>query len=88
LEDRRNVGESNCNSGDETGQVAEPWMFMMMIIILYVETAGTLRMEEARAFWDVGIYQSPRRDISRDLSVLQHRISTKNLAHRIGYLTL
>jgi hypothetical protein len=28
----RNVGESSCNSGDETGQMAQPLMFMMMMI--------------------------------------------------------
>jgi hypothetical protein len=30
LGDRRKDGESNCNSGDGTGQMAHPWMFMMM----------------------------------------------------------
>jgi hypothetical protein len=30
--DRRNDGESNCNSGDGTGQMAQPWMFMMMMV--------------------------------------------------------
>jgi len=30
--DRRNFGESSCNSGDGTGQMAQPLMFMMMII--------------------------------------------------------
>jgi hypothetical protein len=30
LGDRRN-GESSCNSGDGTGQMAQPSMFMMMI---------------------------------------------------------
>jgi hypothetical protein len=33
LGDRRNDGESNCNSGDGTGQMAQPWMFMMMKIL-------------------------------------------------------
>jgi hypothetical protein len=32
LRDRRNVGESSCNSGDETGQKAQHFMFMMMMI--------------------------------------------------------
>ena len=32
LEDRRNDGESNCNIGEGTGQMAKPWMFMMMMI--------------------------------------------------------
>jgi len=31
LGDQRNDGENNCNSGDGTGQMAQPWMFMMMI---------------------------------------------------------
>ena len=34
--DRRKDGESNCNSGDGTGQMAEPWM-MFMIYILFLE---------------------------------------------------
>ena len=29
LGDRRSDGESSCNSGDGTGQMAQPWMFMM-----------------------------------------------------------
>jgi hypothetical protein len=33
LGDRRNDGENNCNSGDRTGQMAQPWMFIMMKII-------------------------------------------------------
>jgi len=32
LEDRRNVGESNCNSGDETDQRVQSLMFMMMVM--------------------------------------------------------
>jgi hypothetical protein len=32
LGDQRNDGESNFNSGDGTGQMAQPWMFMMMMI--------------------------------------------------------
>jgi hypothetical protein len=32
LGDQRNDGESNCNSGDETGQMAQPLMFMMMMM--------------------------------------------------------
>ena len=31
LGDRRSYGESSCNSGDGTGQMVQPWMFMMMI---------------------------------------------------------
>jgi hypothetical protein len=31
LGDQRNDGERNCNSGEGTGQMAQPWMFMMMI---------------------------------------------------------
>jgi hypothetical protein len=33
LGDQRNDEESNFNSGDGTGQMAQPWMFMMMMII-------------------------------------------------------
>jgi hypothetical protein len=34
LGDQRNDGESNCNSGDGTGQMAQPWMFMMMMMMI------------------------------------------------------
>jgi hypothetical protein len=27
-------GESNCNSGDGTGQMAQPWTFMMMMMMM------------------------------------------------------
>jgi hypothetical protein len=30
--------ESNCNSGDGTGQMAQPWMFMMMMMINAFDT--------------------------------------------------
>jgi hypothetical protein len=33
LGDRRNVGESSCNSGDGTGQMAQPLMFMIMMMV-------------------------------------------------------
>jgi hypothetical protein len=33
LENRRNEGESNCNSGDGTDQMVQNWMFMMMMVI-------------------------------------------------------
>jgi len=33
LEDRRNVGESSCNSGDGTDQRVQSLMFMMMMIV-------------------------------------------------------
>ena len=33
LGDWRSNGESSCNSGDGTGQMAQPWMFMMMIAV-------------------------------------------------------
>jgi hypothetical protein len=55
-------------------------------IIAYVETAGTLRMEEEGAFGTWVFTNRQGVDISRDLSVLQHRISTKNSAQKIGYL--
>jgi hypothetical protein len=32
LGDQRNDGESNCNSGDGTGQMAQPWMFIIIIM--------------------------------------------------------
>jgi hypothetical protein len=31
---QRKDGESNFNSGDGTGQMAKPWMFMMMMIMI------------------------------------------------------
>ena len=34
--DRRNVGESSCNSGDGTGQMAQTLMFMMMMIYILI----------------------------------------------------
>jgi hypothetical protein len=34
LGDQRNDGESKCNSGDGTGQMAQPWMFMMMMMMI------------------------------------------------------
>jgi len=34
LEDRRNVGESNCNSGDGTVQTVQSLMFMMIMMIM------------------------------------------------------
>jgi len=33
LEDRRNVGDSSCNSGDGTDQRVKSLMFMMMMMI-------------------------------------------------------
>ena len=35
LEDRRNIGENSCNSGDGTDQSVQSWMFMMMIVYLH-----------------------------------------------------
>ena len=32
LGDRRSDGESSCNYGDGTGQMAQPWMFMVMMM--------------------------------------------------------
>ena len=36
--DRRNVGESSCNSGDGTGQMAQPLMFMMINTTLFYKS--------------------------------------------------
>jgi hypothetical protein len=36
LGDRRNDGESNCNSGNGTGQMAQPRMFMMMMMMMMI----------------------------------------------------
>jgi hypothetical protein len=40
--DRKNDGESNCNSGDRTGQMAQPWMFMMMVMMMSMRLAEKL----------------------------------------------
>jgi hypothetical protein len=34
LGDQKSDGESNCNAGDGTGQMAQPWLFMTMILII------------------------------------------------------
>jgi len=34
LEDRRNVGESSCNSGDGTDHTVQSLMFMMMMMMM------------------------------------------------------
>ena len=34
MEDRRNVGENSCNSGDGTDQRVQSLMFMMMIMMM------------------------------------------------------
>jgi hypothetical protein len=36
LGDRRNGGESSCNSGDGMGQMAQPLMFMMMMMMIKI----------------------------------------------------
>jgi hypothetical protein len=36
LGDQRNDEESNFNSGDGTGQMAQPWMFMMMMMMTII----------------------------------------------------
>jgi len=36
LEDRRNVGESSCNSGDGTDQRVQSLMFMMMMKMMMI----------------------------------------------------
>jgi hypothetical protein len=44
LGDRRNGGESNCNSGDGTGQMAQPWMFIMMMMMMMLMMMMTTTM--------------------------------------------
>jgi len=36
MRDRKSDGESSCNSGDGTGQMAQPWMFMMTMMIIII----------------------------------------------------
>jgi hypothetical protein len=40
LEDRRNVGESSCNFGDETDQRVQSLMFMMMMMMMKIIDVG------------------------------------------------
>jgi hypothetical protein len=44
LGDRRNTGENSCNSGDGMGQMAQPLMFMMMMMmnLFYIGLSHTL----------------------------------------------
>jgi hypothetical protein len=42
LGDRRNAGESSCNSGDGTGQMAQPLMFMMMMTFTLIKPNSCL----------------------------------------------
>jgi len=45
LEDRRNVGECSCNSGDGTDQRVQSLMFtMMMIFIMKAICGGLLKL--------------------------------------------
>ena len=39
LEDRRNVGENSCNSGDGTDQRVQSLIFMMMILLRMINIA-------------------------------------------------
>ena len=38
MEDRRNVGESSCNSGDGTDQRVQTLMFMMFMMMMILTT--------------------------------------------------
>jgi hypothetical protein len=44
LGDRRNVGESSCNSGEGTGHMAQPLMFMIIIMMMMMKKDGQQRM--------------------------------------------
>jgi hypothetical protein len=48
LGDRRNDGESNCNSGDGTGQMAQPWMFMIIMMMMMMMI---LLFRNSQPFW-------------------------------------
>jgi hypothetical protein len=64
LGDRRSDGESSCNSGDGTGQMAQPWMFMMMMMKL--ENAMEMNVEKTKVMrisrqpFPVKIYDRPK----------------------------
>jgi hypothetical protein len=65
LGDQRNDGENNFNSGDGTGQMAQPWMFMMMMCILlvvlqeYIVIHGPMNMKfvlhRYECYWHVSV---------------------------------
>ena len=40
--DRRNVGESSYNSGDRTGQMAQPLMFIIMMMMTLIFVAAII----------------------------------------------
>jgi len=56
LEDRRNVGESNCNSGDGTDQRVQFLMFMMMMMMMMTRKkhAEKVNLQGASNFLSVG----------------------------------
>ena len=48
MEDRRNLRESSCNSGDETDQRVQSLMFMMMMMIMKPKGKRQLRRSGRR----------------------------------------
>jgi hypothetical protein len=46
LEDRRNVGENSCNSGDGTDQRVQSLMFMMMMKYTRITSTFIKRSEQ------------------------------------------
>ena len=55
LGDRRSDGESSCNSGDGTGQMAQPWMFMMMMMMKLQRWRQLLTSPVSRPRWPRGM---------------------------------
>jgi hypothetical protein len=45
--------ENNCNSGDGTGQMAQPWMFMMMMMMKNTTLQTTLNTINSFIFYNM-----------------------------------
>ena len=57
MEDRRNVGESSCNFGDETDQRVQSVMFVMMMMISYNKKKLTALISQI-CFWNKTLHVS------------------------------
>ena len=78
LEDRRNVGESNCKFGDGRDQRVQSLMFMMMMIY-FVPVRGWIQQEDCHiwvsALFDIWMFDHRR--ISILLVCLLHFINVR-----------
>ena len=57
MEDRRNVGESSCNSGDETDQRVQSLTFMIMMMMMMMVMVAN---EQCRAMHSLKIRIVPQ----------------------------